>query len=83
MSNVLSFYLNFFQLSPVIVQVFRGKTLHLRNIVYLTIFKIIQCLFYGSFWKEEFPEYAQHVFLTHFWPMFPFYTPWKHRLEIG
>ena len=21
----------------------------------------------------------QHDFLAHFWPMFPFYTPWKHQ----
>ena len=32
---------------------------------------------------EDIIERFYQIYLTHFWPMFPFYTPWKHQRFSG
>ena len=33
--------------------------------------------------KSAFGHFSHIVFLTHFWSLFPFYTPWKHQKIFG
>ena len=48
--------------------------------------RVIQLVFLvlsNCFIKLWFELKSQLMSLTHFWPMFPFYTPWKHQKTKG
>ena len=55
------------------------KLLIFNRFFHLLLYQSRSWLFSNFRLKPFFITQRQHEILTYFWPMFPFYTPWKHQ----